>query len=63
MKIVLYVWFAVDLLIGGVLSTSVLLGLEVSDESFRWNGVRLLIEIAALAVIHEIGKREVRRHG
>ena len=63
MKIVLYVWFALDLLIGCVLSTSVLLGLDVSDESVRWNGVRLLIEIAALAVIHEIGKREVRRHG
>ena len=63
MKIVLYVWFAVDLLIGGVLSTSVLLGLEVSDESVRWNGLRLLIEIAALAVIAEFGKREARRHG
>lgn len=63
MKIVLYVWFAVDLLIGGVLSTSVLLGLEVSDESVRWNGVRLLIEIAALAVIAEFGKREARRRG
>ena len=61
MKIVLYVWFALDLLIGGVLSTSVLLGLEVSDESVRWNGVRLLIEIAALAVIAEIGKLEGRR--
>lgn len=63
MKIVLYVWFAIDVLVSFVHGLCMLFGLEVSEDSIRWNGLRLLIEIAALAVIAEIGKREARRHG
>jgi len=60
MKLLLYVLFGFDLFAFLVIMILAVTGKDVG-EAQRYNGLRLLIEVAALAVISEIGKRSAAR--
>ncbi|WP_417585363.1 hypothetical protein [Pelagibacterium sp.] len=60
MKFLLYVLFGFDLFASLVIMILAATGKDVG-EAQRYNGLRLLIEVAALAVIAEIGKRGAAR--
>lgn len=54
MKLVLYALFAIDLLCAVVLAAARLLGSESGADAIDMNAMRILIEVAAIAIIEEV---------